>query len=425
MGIATDVTEAIRTRKDLEQKIVVEQLLSSVSGQLFALRPDEEPDGIIAALGKAAGYAGCDRAFLVAPAAGHSPQLGFSWSRTPGSDNGMLDDVVTLPWFETRLHGSGYLSVERLAELPIDAPAERRFCRIAGLTSLVAVPLGAERIEGGYLVFATTGWERLWSGDDVLLFRMVGEMLANVLARRRARTQLEDLVESKDQFIASVSHELRTPLASVVGLSEELRDRFSEFSEDELREFHKIVAEQAGELSAIVEDLLVVARIDINQVQVVCESVGVASEVDSVVAPLNEADKAKIHIRTRADIDAWCDRKRVRQVLRNLVMNALRHGGTTIWIDTRFDDGSAVVEVVDDGPGIPEGDHERIFEPYEYAGSVPGKPGSIGLGLTVARSLSRLMGGDLRYERRDGLSVFRLSLPVHDAASGDVWRAAG
>jgi signal transduction histidine kinase len=106
-------------------------------------------------------------------------------------------------------------------------------------------------------------------------------------------------------------------------------------------------------------------------------------------------------------------------------MNALRHGGTTIWIDTRFDDGSAVVEVIDDGPGIPEGDHERIFEPYEHASSVPGKPGSIGLGLTVARSLSRLMGGDLRYERRDDLSVFRLSLPVHDAASGDVWQAAG
>ena len=80
---------------------------------------------------------------------------------------------------------------------------------------------------------------------------------------------------------------------------------------------------------------------------------------------------------------------------------------------------------MDNGPGIPEGEHERIFEPYEQASSVPGKPGSIGLGLTVARSLSRLMGGDLRYERRDGLSVFQLSLPVHEESAESLWQAAG
>ena len=318
MGIATNVTEAVRSRRVLEQKVVVEQLLSSVSGELFALRPKEEPDGIVDALGRVAGYAGCDRAILVAPAAGRVPQLAYSWSRTPGPDDGIVHEDIRLPWFETRLHECGYLSVGRLSDLPIDASEERRFCREADFTSVVAVPLGAERVEGGYLVFATKGWERIWSSDDVVLFRMVGEMLANVLARRRARTQLEDLVESKDRFIASISHELRTPLASVVGLSEELRDRLDDFNIEEQREFHRIVAEQAGELSAIVEDLLVVARIDINQVKVVCEPVSLTQELDFVLAPLGDEDRRHIEIAGNGDVPAWCDRKRVRQVLRNL-----------------------------------------------------------------------------------------------------------
>jgi signal transduction histidine kinase len=111
---------------------------------------------------------------------------------------------------------------------------------------------------------------------------------------------------------------------------------------------------------------------------------------------------------------ALCDPARLRQVLRNLLTNAERYGGpnVAVVVDTEGDD-SVVVDVVDDGPGIPPHDWDRIFEPYQRAHEAPGQPDSVGVGLAISRQLATLMGGTLDY-RYDGRSVFRLRLPPPD-----------
>jgi signal transduction histidine kinase len=91
---------------------------------------------------------------------------------------------------------------------------------------------------------------------------------------------------------------------------------------------------------------------------------------------------------------------------RNLMTNAVRYGGSTIRLSATQDEGLTIICLADDGPGIPEEEEAGIFEPYVRSRSTPASAGSMGVGLAVARKLSRLMGGDLVYRRRAGWSSF-------------------
>jgi signal transduction histidine kinase len=101
---------------------------------------------------------------------------------------------------------------------------------------------------------------------------------------------------------------------------------------------------------------------------------------------------------------------RVRQILRNLLTNALRYGGDHIELAAGERDGRAFLEVIDDGDGIGVTDPAVVFLPYYRLSDVSTMPASVGLGLTVAKDLAELMGGTLVYERRDERTVFRLEL---------------
>ncbi|MEX1271202.1 MAG: ATP-binding protein, partial [Acidimicrobiia bacterium] len=107
---------------------------------------------------------------------------------------------------------------------------------------------------------------------------------------------------------------------------------------------------------------------------------------------------------------AWADPVRVRQIVKNLLTNAVRYGGPQRGVTVRTEGRAVVVEVTDDGPPLAADFVARMFEPYERVGG-NASPESVGLGLTVARTLARLMGGEVTYHH-DGRAVFRLTLPV-------------
>ena len=111
-------------------------------------------------------------------------------------------------------------------------------------------------------------------------------------------------------------------------------------------------------------------------------------------------------------VTAMGDPDRIRQIVRNLISNALRYGGDNISIKLSNHDTTASVFVFDNGLGIPEQDQERIFQAYQRAHNAPGLAGSLGLGLAISRQIARLMGGDLTYCYQNGRSTFELTLPV-------------
>ena len=231
------------------------------------------------------------------------------------------------------------------------------------------------------------------------------------LELRDTQRQLEELIEAKDQLIASVGHELRTPLTAVLGFAEMLRvaneTEMRSADRDEMVDF---IAREAFDLSGIVDDLLVAARIEIGKVEVTKVPTALRAQLAQVLESWDPETIAGIVI-TGDNSRGLADPARVRQILRNLITNALRHGGDDIEIEVGTDTDAVFLEVRDDGPGLPEEEWERIFDPYYRYHSEPSQPGSAGLGLTVARGLAQLMEGNLTYRHLNGKSVFRLRLP--------------
>ena len=241
---------------------------------------------------------------------------------------------------------------------------------------------------------------------------------ALALASRRQRQhqqeteylQDQSLRAAKDEFLTAIAQELRTPLTGVVGFAETLRDRARDLSRDEREELVEIVAQEATNTAAVVEDLLVFARANVGDLVVKPQAITLRDLTEQVALSWGEIEHGRLKIIGSGA--AWADPIRLRQVMRNLLTNAFRHGGNTVEVRIAFDDDAVEIEVADDGPGIPLGLRHRVFEPYQHGITHNSNPASIGLGLTVARTLVRLMGGDLIYTYADGESVFRMTLPA-------------
>ena len=263
----------------------------------------------------------------------------------------------------------------------------------------------------GSMGFAEYETPRVWHQDEIAMLRTAAEMIGAFWERQASRHRLEELVRAKDEFVASVSHELRTPLTAVVGLSDELQHRRPEFEENEINEFVALIAEQSNEVAEIVEDLLTAARTSVGTLVVAPEAVDVRHEIEAVLAGLQHKGHDGIAVAGDAAA-AWADPGRFRQIVRNIITNARRHGGDLIRIELSRRAGQCVVAVLDNGSGIPDALQEQVFQPYAR-GHEPGtQPASVGLGLSVARDLARLMGGDVCHGREGGWTRFELLLPV-------------
>jgi signal transduction histidine kinase len=227
--------------------------------------------------------------------------------------------------------------------------------------------------------------------------------------------RLEHLVRSKDEFVASVSHELRTPLAAVMGFAEILRDDHSDLSDEERHELTSTIAQEAYDLAGIVEDLLVAARAEINSIHISQVVVDVGANCAQVLEVLTDDDKSRIRtVHPEEKVKAIADPVRLRQIIRNLITNAIRYGGEEVVIEYERLDDRVLLSVRDNGAEIPAAERERIFLPYSSAHDAGTQPSSVGLGLTVSRQLAEMMGGHLEYSHDGAWSAFRLELPVYE-----------
>jgi signal transduction histidine kinase/putative methionine-R-sulfoxide reductase with GAF domain len=326
-------------------------------------------------------------------------------SRTPYGD---------LPSLRSRLE-MGLPVVVVPAELPVD---ERRIYGPDACKSELNIPIMANDRWLGSIGFADYLEQREWVSGEIALLQTVAEMIGAFWERNDSRRTLEELIRSKDDFVASVSHELRTPLTSVVGLSHELSNRYGDFAEDEAGSLIAIVAEQSTEVANIIDDLLVAARADIGTLVIEPTVVDIHETVDGILKT-GFTDRFEDADVTGLKVKAWADPTRFRQILRNLIGNAARYGGNALRVSTAIEKSLVMVTVADSGLGVDEDLVQSIFEPYARAHHEVSQPASVGLGLAVARDLARLMDGDIVYRRVASWTEFVLSLPVADTAGAD------
>ena len=233
-------------------------------------------------------------------------------------------------------------------------------------------------------------------------------------AFERMRQRLAQLEHARREFIANASHELRTPLFSLGGFLELMENE--ELEPLTQREFMATMREQVDRLTKLATDLLDLSRLDAGRMRVEAEPV----DLDALARTLADEFRAvakstghELEVVTDGSAEALADEERALQIGRILVENALVHTppGTPVRLRSDRRDGAALLEVEDEGAGIPREHTPHVFDRfYRVEGSIAS--GS-GLGLAIARELAELMGGAIELETEPGRTVFRLRLRGH------------
>ncbi len=296
----------------------------------------------------------------------------------------------------------------------------------------VAQTVDGRMLEGRMLSVSLPDREdsRVWILRDVTAQRLAEGRRERLLelervARRGAEEQnqhLRELDELKTELVATVSHELRTPVSAIRSYVELLAE------DEHLDESSRLLAHSAARgiarLGRLVDDLLVLAQLEARTLPLQSDQVDVIASVQGVIADLRSASTGGVLIAEDLEPGVpWRgDRLRLEQIITNLLSNALKFASATVACTASVKDGEWVIEVGDDGPGIPSSEAALVFEPFVRGRSATkrGTTGA-GLGLPLSKRLAENLGGRLAIEpasSRHGQlkgAWFRLSLPLTDA----------
>lgn len=261
-------------------------------------------------------------------------------------------------------------------------------------------------------------------------------MLSQIETAFRAQAKSEATARESEErmrrFIADASHELRTPLAVIRGFAEYYRQR-SDVPPDELDRLIGRVEDEAARMGILVDDLLLLARLD-QQRPLARKPVDLLALAADAVHDARVVDGSReitLSVRSGSAFIVTGDEVRLRQVIGNLVSNALRHtpSGTPVEVVIRSgvlgDSPAAVLEVVDRGPGMPSEQAKRVFERF-YRADPARSRGGTGLGLAIVAGLVEAHGGTVSVETAPGEgATFRVTLPLDpDAVETDAVESA-
>ncbi|HSL67930.1 MAG TPA: ATP-binding protein [Actinomycetota bacterium] len=256
--------------------------------------------------------------------------------------------------------------------------------------------------------------------DQIALVAHSNRLLSQ---QRETMRRLQELDQMKSDFIAITSHELRTPLTSVRGFARTLAKKLDHISLQEAREFLDVIDEQSERLARLVNDLLVVSRIESRRLELQEREVEVGSFLRRVAASFDTAAPTRLDVRPPKDpVICRFDPERMEQVLANLLHNAVKFSpaGSPVVLAARTSHSDLEFMVADRGVGIPPEELPGIFERFHQVGDVlTREQEGVGLGLYISKRIIDEMGGDIRVTSAPGEgSTFRVSIP------GRVVRAA-
>jgi len=240
---------------------------------------------------------------------------------------------------------------------------------------------------------------------------------------QRVYRELELASEHKSQFLATMSHELRTPLNAIIGFSEVLHEQmFGELNERQLA-YVSDVLEAGRHLLSLINDVLDLAKIEAGRMELELSEVVLPDVLRSAISLHGErarSEGVELSLTTEPDeITVTADERRLRQIVFNLVSNAVKFtpADGRVDISAHVEDGHVEVGVSDTGPGISAKDREMIFEEFEQA-EAGRKAEGTGLGLPLSRKLVELHGGRLWVDSEVGRgSTFRFTLPTRQEVS--------
>jgi len=290
--------------------------------------------------------------------------------------------------------------------------------RDLGLKQALVAPLKVESMRVGIIVvgdpyqgdFTEDQLEQLGSlaAPAGLVLSQIGRYEAQAEMTRR----LEEVAQMKTDFVSTVSHELRSPLTSIIGSLDTVNRPELAPAEPTSQQLLISARRQAGRLQRLIEDLLVVSRIDRGAIPLHPEAVQIKTLFDEINRVVSIEPKLTVE---PPDLAAYADRDHFSRIMINLVENAAKYApGSSVELFAWQKAHRALIAVVDHGPGIPEESRERIFDRFtQLDQSDTRSKGGTGLGLAIVKSLAEAMTGTVRVEATEGGgATFVLELPA-------------
>ena len=304
------------------------------------------------------------------------------------------------------------------APLPVEAVSGEIFSEHGEVATVVTVLHDrTEEMERARL------YEELKRASELLEERVreaTAELVSQNELLRRQRLELEQASALKSQFLANMSHEFRTPLNAILGYTSLLLEGVAGPLNDKQERNLTRVDSNAQHLLALINDILDISRIEAGRMPLTIEAIDLALLVREVLAELDPlVARSRLSVSTRIVPDlptVASDRAKVKQILVNLVSNAVKFtpaGSVVVTVTGDVDDGPLRVAVADTGIGIDPADQEKIFEDFQQADpSTERRYGGAGLGLAISRRLSHMLNGRLELASRPGEgSTFTLIIP--------------
>jgi signal transduction histidine kinase len=285
--------------------------------------------------------------------------------------------------------------------------------RERGIKSLLGAPLIARgRVMG--VVHVGTLVPRHFSEEDAELLQLVAERAALGLERSLLHEELLNLDAMRQEFVATAAHELRTPASVIYGVAQTIAERKDTLDAKTLAGLVDAFYDASVRLAQLTEDLLDLTRFD-SATDLAVAPVALRELIEELHVSLFPGASEQIELEIPEGFVVMADRAALERILGNVVRNAIVHGEPPVSIRATAGNGAARISILDRGPGVPEPFARRLFEPFARSNDSTGKPG-VGLGLAIAQSYARRLGGELHYEPgRPKGSVFTLVLPQSDA----------
>ncbi len=414
-----DVTARKQAEAALQHQFAFEQLVAEISKNFINLAPTEIDQGIVQALQTVGEFSGVDRSYLCLFSPDRTTvNCTHEWcaSGTESQWEALQQLPLTpLTWSIEKMKEQGVLYIPRVADLPTAGMREQKILQAIGVQSLVCIPLMFGKVLGGFLVFATVRTEKLWSEESITLLKVIGEIVANALERKRADEQQQQLhaqllqtqkLEALGTLAGGVAHDFNNILSAIMGYAALVKDDVPEGTLTQ-RNIDEILT-ASRRAKTLIQQLLTFSRPG----QRSRRPVHLRSVVEETLALLRVSfpKTATFHFACSAEKDTvLADPTQIQQMVMNLCVNAVQAvGGDEGTVTLQLDDGNnrdtggvgtrgvhdesscLCLTISDNGCGIEPEILDHIFEPFFT--TKPVGQGN-GMGLAIVHRIVTSHGG--------------------------------